>query len=255
MDATHLIWQDRTLVLTGAAGGLGRACLKRWQSKPFKRLYAIVRTEASGRQLMDDLHLNSDPRIQVWVEDALHVEHGLYHINSTSPQGHLEDPFPFDEVGLLVNNAGLGEEFTHPSYSVLDMEEEQLYRHVQVNEEYPRLWIKRVLPSMAQCGFGRIVQVSSALSSLSQYVGENAVPAYRLSKMLLNGLTVLAAHEFKQPDIRINSLCPGWCQTAMGGPDAPLTSEDGARAIEQILEIPKGGWHGQLIINGHPSMF
>ena len=53
-------------------------------------------------------------------------------------------------------------------------------------------------------------------------------PAYRLSKTLLNGITVMLAKELRGSNILVNSVCPGWVRTEMGGDEAPLTPAQGA---------------------------
>ncbi len=53
--------------------------------------------------------------------------------------------------------------------------------------------------------------------------------AYGVSKAALNALTRILASEF--PAIRVNSTCPGWVRTEMGGRNAPRTVEEGAASV------------------------
>ncbi len=56
-------------------------------------------------------------------------------------------------------------------------------------------------------------------------------PAYAASKTTLNAITCLLAAALKDKGIAVNSVCPGWCRTEMGGPTAPRSVEEGAAGI------------------------
>lgn len=71
----------------------------------------------------------------------------------------------------------------------------------------------------------------------------NSSPAYRLSKTALNALTAILASELEGTNIKVNSVCPGWVQTGMGGENAPLTVEEGANTAVWLAtaeSIPNG---------------
>ena len=46
------------------------------------------------------------------------------------------------------------------------------------------------------------------------------VPSYCLSKLALNGLTIMLADALQADRIAVNSMCPGWVRTDMSGPNA-----------------------------------
>jgi NAD(P)-dependent dehydrogenase (short-subunit alcohol dehydrogenase family) len=54
------------------------------------------------------------------------------------------------------------------------------------------------------------------------------VPSYCLSKLALNGLTIMLAQVLGADGIAVNSMCPGWVRTDMGGPNATRSVEEGA---------------------------
>ena len=58
-------------------------------------------------------------------------------------------------------------------------------------------------------------------------------PAYSISKTALNMLTQQLSVAL--PDVTVNSMCPGWCRTEMGGEDAPLTPEEGPIRLSGLL--------------------
>ena len=108
-----------------------------------------------------------------------------------------------------------------------------------------------VVPIMRKRGEGTIVNVSSGMGQLSD-MGKGA-PAYRLSKTALNAFTRILSQELSDTKIRVNTVCPGWVRTDLGGPNASLDVEEGARGIVWAATLdasgPTGGFfrHGKRI--------
>ncbi len=91
-------------------------------------------------------------------------------------------------------------------------------------------------PLLAKSSAPRIINVSSGAGQLD---GEPQAwaPAYCISKTALNMLTQQLTAAL--PDVIVNSMCPGWCQTEMGGRDAPRTPDEGADTLTWLaLESP-----------------
>ncbi len=80
-------------------------------------------------------------------------------------------------------------------------------------------------------------------------------PAYRLSKVALNGVTKILAATTKGTDVLINSVCPGWVKTDMGGAAAPRSVEQGASGIIWAATLPEGGPSGGFFRDGKPLEF
>ena len=92
------------------------------------------------------------------------------------------------------------------------------------------------LPLIRQSNAGRIVNMSSAIGSItisSEHLHQNGPkPAripYAASKTALNMFTVMLAKELREHRIKVNSADPGLTQTDAGGPNAPYTVEQGAQ--------------------------
>jgi NAD(P)-dependent dehydrogenase (short-subunit alcohol dehydrogenase family) len=111
---------------------------------------------------------------------------------------------------------------------------------------------------MQKNDYGRIVNISSSLGSLSDMTDPESIfagvhaPAYRLSKAALNALTALFAKELRETDILINSACPGWVRTDLGGPNAPRSVEEGADTPVWLATLPRGGPSGGFFNSRRP---
>jgi len=131
-----------------------------------------------------------------------------------------------ESVTTLINNAGV---YPDASATILDVTTEKLIEAFATNTAGSLAVTQAVLPSMIRARRGTIVNVSSESGQISSMGFDT--PAYRLSKLALNGITVMLSHAVSRHGIRVNSICPGWCRTDMGGSSAPRSAEEGAADI------------------------
>jgi NAD(P)-dependent dehydrogenase (short-subunit alcohol dehydrogenase family) len=151
----------------------------------------------------------------------------------------------FGRLDILVNNAGIMLDGFDDS--IRDLSAETLTQTMQTNALAPLMLCRACLPLMEKNGFGRIVNMASSMGSLSEITdpdspyAEPRAPAYRLSKTLLNGVTALFAKEVRQMNILVNSACPGWVRTDLGGDRAPLSAAEGADTPVWLATLPDDG--------------
>jgi NAD(P)-dependent dehydrogenase (short-subunit alcohol dehydrogenase family) len=107
--------------------------------------------------------------------------------------------------------------------------------------------LQAALPRMNARGYGRIVNVTSAMACVG-WPGVEA-PAYRLSKATLNAVTRLAAVECRR-GVLVNAISPGWCRTRMGGATAPRSALAGAQSILWGVDLPEDGPNGRVFQDG-----
>jgi len=146
----------------------------------------------------------------------------------------------FGRIDVLVNNAAILKEGLLPEdTSVLDVSGDLVNQTFLTNTIGPLRMIQATVPGMRERGYGRIVNLSSGAGQLAEMGG--GFPAYRLSKSALNALTRTTAAELGAHEIKINSVCPGWVRTDMGGPHATRTVEHGAETAVWLATLPEDG--------------
>jgi NAD(P)-dependent dehydrogenase (short-subunit alcohol dehydrogenase family) len=227
-------------VVTGAYRGLGLETCRQLAA----RGYAVVlsaRREAEGQAAAGALQ-----------REGLAVRFFPLDVRDEASIRRLADFLrdAFGGLDVLVNNAGI---FPDPAPgsgrdSVFDARLDAVRQALETNTLGPLRLCQALIPLMA--GKGRVVNVSSGMGQLSDMNG--CCPAYRLSKTALNAVTRIFADELKDTGIKVNSVCPGWVQTDMGGPEAPLPVEEGARGIVWAATLPDDGPSGGFFRHGEP---
>jgi NAD(P)-dependent dehydrogenase (short-subunit alcohol dehydrogenase family) len=158
----------------------------------------------------------------------------------------------FGHLDILVNNAGI---FIDP-YDTADPESASVF-HADIDtirkgmdtNTFGALRVSQALIPLMN-GRGNVVNVSSGMGQLSDMNG--CCPAYRLSKTALNAVTRILADELKDTGIKINSVCPGWVKTDMGGAGANRSVAEGASGIVWAAILPGDGPSGGFFRDGQP---
>jgi NAD(P)-dependent dehydrogenase (short-subunit alcohol dehydrogenase family) len=145
----------------------------------------------------------------------------------------------FGRLDILVNNAGITDPWRGTAEdadfdAVKDVLETNLFGAWRL--------AKAVIPLMRRNRYGRIVNLSSGMGQLSDMGGHS--PGYRMSKTGLNALTRMLASELAGENILVNSVCPGWVRTDMGGSGARRSVEEGADTPVWLATLPDGGPSG-----------
>jgi NAD(P)-dependent dehydrogenase (short-subunit alcohol dehydrogenase family) len=160
----------------------------------------------------------------------------------------------FGRLDILVNNAGI---MIDADTEILELSPSVIQNTLETNAFGPLLLSQACVPHMKKRKYGRIVNLSSTLGSLtdisdprSSYVQVGS-PAYRMSKTLLNAVTVLIARELRGSNILVNSVCPGWVRTDMGGPQAPLSPGEAAETPVWLATLPDDGPTGGFFRDLH----
>jgi NAD(P)-dependent dehydrogenase (short-subunit alcohol dehydrogenase family) len=135
-------------------------------------------------------------------------------------------------LDLLINNAAV--QHWNEGFQAEPLEE--LERHLVINVLSAHWLTHALLAFLVRGNEPRIINVSSGAGKFSALRDEPTMPAYRLSKFALNGMTILHAGDLKGK-VAVNALDPGWLKTDLGGPKAPGEPRDGAvRMLDLALK-------------------
>jgi NAD(P)-dependent dehydrogenase (short-subunit alcohol dehydrogenase family) len=230
---------ERVALVTGANRGIGFEIARQLAVKKMTVLMGARHAEKgmeAQKKLADqnlDVHF-----ISLDVTDPTTMEATIARIKDK-----------FRRLDVLVNNAGI---MLDAETRILELSGILLQNTLETNTFGPLLLSQACIPVMKQNRYGRIVNMSSTLGSLTDIANPDSAhagvqsPAYRLSKILLNGITVLLARELRGTNILVNSACPGWVQTEMGGDQAPILPEQGAATPVWLATLsddgPSGGF-------------
>jgi NAD(P)-dependent dehydrogenase (short-subunit alcohol dehydrogenase family) len=137
--------------------------------------------------------------------------------DESSIQALAETVRGLGRLDVLVNNAGIVPDPMPGSEaaSVFRADLETVRRGMETNALAPLRLCQVLIPLMQ--GRGRVVNVSSGMGQLDEMNG--CCPGYRLSKVSLNALTRIFADELRDTGVKVNSVCPGWVRTNLGGPN------------------------------------
>jgi NAD(P)-dependent dehydrogenase (short-subunit alcohol dehydrogenase family) len=229
----------RIAVVTGGNRGIGFEICRQLAKRGGMRVVLTARDEKKGGTAAKKLR-----------GEGLEVD---FHVLDVTSEASIRALARWVETtckrcDVLVNNAGI---MADPRGSrVLDSSLDTWHETLETNVIGPLMMIQALVPLMKKNGYGRVVNMSSGQGQLSD-MGPGT-PAYRVSKAALNALTRTLAAELGSGGILVNSMCPGWVKTDMGGSGAPRTVEQGADTAVWLATLPDGGPSGGFFRDRKP---
>ena len=145
------------------------------------------------------------------------------------------------EIHGLVNNAGIfrtGDQ----AIGILDPAAESEIRPTLEVNLFGAIRVAQAFRELLAAGRGRVVNVSSGYGQLDDM--DDGHPGYGISKTALNAVTRKLASAFRSAGVAVNSVCPGWCRTDMGGMGAHRSAGQGAETIVWLLTEADAGLSG-----------
>jgi NAD(P)-dependent dehydrogenase (short-subunit alcohol dehydrogenase family) len=230
-------FEGRVALVTGAYRGIGLEVSRQLARRGFE-VILTARDPAKAEAAADELKgqgLQAVP-LQLEVTDGGSVEEAARFVSER-----------FGRLDVLVNNAAiLYDSWQRAAEADLDTVREAF----ETNTLGPWRVTQALLPLLSRSEHPRVVNVSSESGSLASMGG--GTPAYSVSKAALNVLTRKLADELRSSRVLVNSVCPGWVATEMGGPNAPRTVEEGAASVMWAVTLPDKGPTGGFFRDGEP---
>ena len=233
---------EKVAFITGANRGIGFETSKKLAEKDIKVILGS-RNLDKGQKAKEDLALLGI--------DADLIQYDAFDLDAPKKvYEYIKQKYK--KLDILINNAGVvlsGNLFVTNSSTVSDQDVKDTF---QTNLFSVISLTQKLLPLIKKSDAGRIVNVSTILSSLTLHSLKDSpiTPAkefaYNASKTALNAYTIHLAIELKDTKIKVNSGHPGWVKTDLGGPNAPMDVKDSYKTSLRLATLNENGPSGGL---------
>lgn len=222
------------VVITGAAGGLGR-CLARRYVKKGCRVFGCDLAWRDAEKYVAAKNGNFEFDV-VDVGDDASVASYLEKLSAR-----------IQKIQLLINCAGV-----LPDNSARVLEEFEIGKALEVysvNALGPLRMVKAALPLLRRADGAVIVNISSEAGSLQAHADYTYRYDYCMSKAALNIQSIILQRYLKKENIRVLAIHPGWMKTAMGGEEAPVLPEESAEGICELVNLHRYDYHNMVFMD------
>jgi NAD(P)-dependent dehydrogenase (short-subunit alcohol dehydrogenase family) len=206
------------IFITGASRGIGLELVRQY-AEAGAQVFAAARQPNQGELLQ--LSQKHPQNLSLITLDVTKEEHLPAAVAAVRAQT--------EAIDMVINNAGMNQRgLSLGSYTravMLDTLHTNAVAPVLIGQAFLGLLRKGSRP--------RLVQISSQVGSFSWNTGGRS-PLYAASKAALNMYTRCISHE--SPDLITVVVHPGWVQTDMGGPSAPLPVTDAVQALRTLID-------------------
>jgi NAD(P)-dependent dehydrogenase (short-subunit alcohol dehydrogenase family) len=229
-------------LVTGANRGIGREVARQLAERGYRVLLSARDAEkaaAAAAELSESTGGQVTP-LTLDVADPASIARAAERVRA--------DPGRLD---VLVNNAGIGSDF---GISGVEPDFEKIQAALDTNFFGSYRLTIALLRLLRESEHARIVNVSSGMGGVTEMGGWS--PGYRVSKAALNAVTRILSTELKDEGVLVNSACPGFVNTDMGGPmGAKKPVHEGAAGIVWLATLPDDGPTGGFFRDGRPIAF
>lgn len=205
--------KGKWVLITGASRGIGRLSAL-YMAKQGCNLVLHSRKLEGTKSLVEEVTALGVQAYSVAAELSVQAEVEAM-LKTIDEKGTIID--------VVLNNAGLQIGY-RTDYINTPLEDYPI--SFAINTIAPMQICYHFLPGMIERGFGRIVNTTSGIALEAEQAG------YSASKAALNKVTIDLGYKLEGTDVIMSLADPGWCQTDLGGPNAPNTPES---AIPGVL--------------------
>ena len=240
-------WQFKSIFITGGNRGIGLEFVKQFLTLPYppEYIFATCRSLESASELNSLSEVNKNLHVvQLDVNDFESFNQVVSEVDRKL-EGHGLD--------ILLNNAGIVDRTTLDEVTA-----EEVINVYKTNTVAPLMLVKAFRPLLRRAASQRsgedstkacVVNISSGLGSITENTGRpwfRPWYPYRASKVALNMITKSLSIDLKSDGIMAVALHPGWVKTDMGGPDAPVLTNESVEGLLTVIgsldESKNGGF-------------
>ena len=212
------------MLITGANKGIGHEVARELAAKGF-HVFVGARNAKAGRKAAKEIAKQSGNATFLGIDVADNDSVTTAAHEFSNAEHHLD---------VLVNNAGI---IVDGDDEILEISDELLRETLETNALGALRVTRAFAPLLRKSKAPRVINVSSGSGQLTDGA-DGWAPAYSISKTALNGVTVQLAAAL--PKFAVNSVCPGWVRTEMGGENASRSVDEGADTIVWLaIEAPQ----------------
>jgi short-subunit dehydrogenase len=219
---------NKTVVITGASGGIG-AALARRLARAGHNLALAARRREQLETVADDARAAGSPNVVVVEADVTN--------RADVERIAAETLAAFGSYDVWVNNAGRG-----ITRNVLDLSSDDVDEMISVNVKSALFGMQVAAAHFMQRGAGQIINVSSFLGRVPMATHRSA---YNAAKAALNALTANLRMDLREkyPNVRVTLVMPGMVGTEFGRnalgspPDTPIYSGPQVQGVEDVADI------------------
>lgn len=212
-------------IVTGANRGIGFELTRQLLDSGYA-VHATYRSNMGGLKGVQHAHLTTH-RVDVRSDDDVAA---------------LMDSVG-GRVDLLVNNAGVPDGRWS---SIAEIDLQETAEVFEINAFSPVRVTQHALPLLAKSEGGVVAMMSSLMASIDDCKSGKSY-AYRASKTALNMFAISMKNELEALGASLIILHPGWVETDMGGPHAPLTPQESVKGIVARLNEQNGELSGRFV--------
>jgi NAD(P)-dependent dehydrogenase (short-subunit alcohol dehydrogenase family) len=205
----------KTALVTGANKGIGREVARQLAGRGF-HVFVGARNRDAGRKAAAEIAKEGEKVTFLEIDIA---------DNGSVTAAAREFAKIADQLDVLVNNAGI---MVDGDDAILKISDELFRKTIETNTLGALRVTRAFVPLLGKSKAPRVINVSSGGGQLTGGA-DGWSPAYCISKTALNGVTSQLAAAL--PKFAVNSVCPGWVRTDMGGRNATRSVEEGADTI------------------------